>query len=46
MPKGILVIAVILLVLVIGCAFLLSGRAKEQPTRTIEVNVTANAAAH
>ena len=44
MPKGIIVL-IILLIVIIGGMFLLSGRVKEQPTQTIEVNVTTNAAA-
>lgn len=43
MPRG-LVLLIILLVILVGGAFLLSGRVKEQPMRTIEVNVDANAA--
>ncbi len=45
MPKGI-VILVILLVLLVGGAIFLGGRVKEQPTHTIEINVAGNAAAH
>ncbi len=45
MPRGI-VFLVILLILIVGGAFFLSGRVKQQPTHTIEVDVAGNAAAH
>jgi hypothetical protein len=37
MPK--IVVLIVFLLLLIGALFFLSTRAKEQPTRTIEVNV-------
>ena len=43
MPKGIIVLIVIL-ALIVGGAILLSSRVKQQPTHTIEANVAANAA--
>ena len=43
MPKGI-VMLVVLLVLLIGGCVLLSKRNHEQPLRTIETNVAGNAA--
>jgi len=43
MPRGAMFL-IILLVLLIGGAFLLSRSVGEQPTRQIEVDVTANAA--
>lgn len=44
MPKGILFL-IILLLLIVGGAVLLSRSVSEQPTRPIEVDVTANGAA-
>ena len=35
---------IIVLLLIVGGAWFLSTRTKEQPTHTIEANVTANAA--
>lgn len=43
MPKGI-VIMVVLLVLLVGGCVLLSKSYQEQPLRTIEINVASNAA--
>lgn len=43
MPRGIIVLIVIFLLLV-GGAILLSRGVEEQPTKTIEVEVPANAA--
>lgn len=45
MPRGI-VFLIILLILIVGGAFFLSGRVKQQPTHTIEIDVAGNAAAH
>lgn len=45
MPRGI-VFLVILLVLLVGGAFFLSSRVKEQPTHSIEVDVAGNGTAH
>ena len=45
MPKGVIVL-IVLLIVVIGGMFLLAGRVKEQPTQTIEVNVAPNAPAN
>ncbi|MEQ7874847.1 hypothetical protein ABDK56_12685 [Sphingomonas sp. ASV193] len=39
-----LVVLVVLLILLVGGAWFLSGRARPQPVHTIETNVTANAA--
>ncbi len=45
MPRGVLVILILLLLLlIVGGAILLSRSVVEQPTRTIEVDVTPNAA--
>lgn len=44
MSRG-LALLLVLLVLIIGAVIFLSGRVKEQPTHTIEVNVATNAAA-
>lgn len=43
MPRG-LAVLIVLVVLVVGAMFFLSNRVKEQPTHTIEADVTANAA--
>jgi hypothetical protein len=43
MPRG-LAVLIVLVALVIGAMFLLSSRVQEQPLRTIETDVTANAA--
>ncbi|QNN65502.1 hypothetical protein H9L12_02550 [Sphingomonas rhizophila] len=45
MPKGLFVL-IILLVILIGGAFFLSGRVTEQPTQTIEVDVAGNASSN
>jgi hypothetical protein len=38
-------VLIILILLIVGGAFLLSSRVTEQPTHQIEVDVTSNAAA-
>ena len=43
MPRGVIVL-IVLLIAVVGGAILLSSGVKEDPTRTIEVEVPANAA--
>ena len=43
MPKGIVMLVVLLVLLVGGCV-LMSKRTHDQPLRTIETNVTSNAA--
>lgn len=43
MPRGILFV-ILLILLVVGCSWFLSGRASQQPTQTMESEVTANAA--
>lgn len=45
MPRGLIFLVVVLLLL-IGGLFLLSRNAEEVPVRTIEANVTANAASN
>ena len=42
MPRG-LAVLIVLVVLIVGAMFLLSGRVEEQPLQTIEADVTANA---
>ena len=44
MPRGTFVILLVLVLLLVGGAILLSRSVEEQPTRTIEVDVTPNAA--
>jgi len=42
--RGLFVILSLVVLLIVGGAILLSRSVEEQPTRTIEVNVTPNAA--
>jgi hypothetical protein len=43
MPRG-LIVLIVILILLVGGLFLLSRSAEEVPVQTIETNVTANAA--
>ena len=43
MPKGIILL-IVLLVLIVGGCVMLAGRNQEQPLHTIESNVAGNAA--
>ena len=44
MPRSPFVILILLILLIVGGAILLSRSVEEQPTRTIEVDVTPNVA--